>query len=543
MLRQLCFAGALAALLPLLPAQSLTTTFAGGNGLGANSTIYFDLVLAVPLSFHQFDVNSSSTVTTAGSIEVRWCAGTYIGNDTNAGAWTLGGTGTLSAAGQNTPTPVLLAAPFVLPPGNYGFAVTFLGVAQSYTNGNGTSTPGSGTNQTYSTAELTLLAGASAGGPPGTAIANTPRVFNGTIHYTIAGSGTVAQRSTYGTGCYQRFASFYEYFATSATFDLANTSMSMLWNGSGYLVLPGVTAFVPPSAAATTVTLGDDAQTAVNLSTPFPHAGGATSSLVVCSNGYVSVATGNGTGYTASAQTMLNAPQTGWWNWSDYNPSATAGGRVKFEQIGSVAYVTWDGVYDYGGTGPANANTFQFQFDSASGSVHLVMQGMSTIGGSISDARLVGFSPGGNSLDPGSTDLSVVVPQTISLPPVEAPLALAASARPVLGTSVNLVTSNAPGQNVGVNFLGFGQVPAPGVDLGFLGAAGCVALIDVNQAIGNVISNAGLPGVSMSITLPIPNDPALNGWQLFSQSLWLDATANAFGAVTSNGVALVLGNL
>ena len=48
---------------------------------------------------------------------------------------------------------------------------------------NGTTVPGTGTNQTYSTNEMTLQAGASSGGAPGTAICCQPRVFNGNIHY------------------------------------------------------------------------------------------------------------------------------------------------------------------------------------------------------------------------------------------------------------------------------------------------------------------------------------------------------------------------
>jgi hypothetical protein len=541
MLRHLVLAGALAGALPLLPAQSpLTTLYAGGNGLGANSTIYFDLQLNAPLVFTQLDVNCSSGVNTAGSIEVRWTTGTYVGNDTNAGAWTLGATATLVSAGNNQPTSCSLT-PFALPAGNYGFAVTFLGVGQSYTNGNGTSTPGTGTNQTYSTNELTLLAGGSAGGPPGTAIVNTPRVFNGAIHYQSGGGGTIAQRSTYGTGCYRRLSSFYELFSSSAAFDLSNTAISMLPTGNGYTVLPGITAYVPPSAGATTLTMTDDSQVTVALAVPFPYAGGVTSSLVVCSNGFVSVATGNGTTYTPVVNTMLNAPQTAWWNWHDYNPGSTSAGagRVKTEVIGTITYITWDGVYDLGGTSAANANTFQFQFDSGTGIVHLVFQTMSALG----NARLVGYSPGGSSTDPGPLDLSAAVPTTFTVGSTDQqPLALAASARPILGTTVNLLTSNPTVAGLGVNFLGFAQIPAPGFDLAVIGAPGCPALLDVNQAVGNVIGNA-VPGLSMSIALPIPNNTALNGLPLFSQSIWLDAAANTFGMLTSNGVALVLGNL
>jgi hypothetical protein len=535
MLRTLTMTAALAA--AALAQSPLTTTYAAGNGLGAGATIYFDVVVAVPLTFTQFDINSSSAAQTSGSIDVRWCNNTYVGNDTNAAAWTLGGSGPAIAAGANLPTPVVIT-PFSLAPGNYGMAITFNTLGMNYTNGNGTAVPGSGTNQTYATGELTLLAGASAGGAVGTAICCQPRVFNGSVYYSVSGGGgTVAQRVSYGAGCYNKKASFYENFATSAAFDLANSALSMLPTGSGYLALPGITQFVPPSAAATTLTLGDDTETTVALAAPFPHSAGATNSLTVCSNGFVSIATGNGTGYIPTPATTLSAPQTAWWAQHDYNPAAAGSGAVKFEQIAGVAYITWDGVYDYGGTAPTSANTFQFQFDTTSGAVHLVFQTMSPGG----NGRLVGYSPGGASADPGNFDLSAVLPATINLTASDlAPLALAASARPLVGTTINLTASNTTGANIGVNFLSVVQIPAPGFDLGVLGAPGCAALVDVNAGVSSVIGN--VLGLSLSAPFAIPATAPL-GVQVFSQSVWLDATQNAFGILTSNGVTLTLGNL
>ena len=84
MLKHFTLFGALAT---AVVAQSpLTTIYTGGNGLGAGSTIYFNVVLNAPLTFTQIDVNSSSVANTAGSITVRWCNNTYVGNDTNAAA-------------------------------------------------------------------------------------------------------------------------------------------------------------------------------------------------------------------------------------------------------------------------------------------------------------------------------------------------------------------------------------------------------------------------------------------------------------------------
>ncbi len=538
MLRTIALAAAFAA--AALAQSPLTTTYAGGNGLGAGATIYFDLVVAAPITLTQIDVNSSSAAGTTGSIDVRWCNGTYVGNDANAAAWTLGGSGPAVVTAPGAATPVTIS-PFTLVPGNYGMAITYNVIGMNYSNGVGTTVPGSGANQTYSTSELTLLAGASAGGAPGTAICCQPRVFNGSLYYNVAGGGgTVAQRTSYGAGCYNKASSLYEDFTSSAAFDLANSGVSFLFNGAGYVVLPGITQYVAPSATATALTLTDDSETSVALTSPLVYPGGTTSALQVCSNGFVSVAAGNGVTYTPAVPAHLNAVQTAWRNWHDYNPGATGSGAVKFEEANGIAYVTWDGVYDFGGTSAASANTFQFQFELTTGNVHLVFQTISAGG----NGRLVGYSPGGASIDPGNTDLSVVLPSSIPLGAVDQlPLSLTASARPLIGTTFNLVTGNATGTNLGVNFLGFNQIPAPGLDLGVLGAPGCAALIDVSTAIGNLIGNLGLPGVSLSVAFPLPNSTAILGQHVYSQSIWLDATQNAFGALTSNGLDLLVGNV
>jgi hypothetical protein len=531
---QFAAAGLLAA--ASLVAQSpLSTVMLGGNGLGAGSTIYFDLTVNVTATFTQIDVNSSSTIGTVGSIDVRTTPTTYVGNDTNAAAWTLQGSGPATSAGSGVPTPVTIS-PFSLAPGTYGVAITFNVIGQNYTNGNGTTVPGSGTNQTYSNAELTLLAGASAGGAPGTAICCQPRVFNGNLYYSV-GSGTVATRNTYGTGCYTRFASFYENFATAPAFDLANSAISMVPSGGGYTVLPGLTSYVAPSGTATVLALTDDSETTVALSSPMPVPGGTTSALTVCSNGFVSVATGNGTGYTPTASVMLAAPQTGWWAWHDYNPAAVGSGAVKFEEVGNTAYVTWDGVYDYAGTTAANASTQQIQFDKATGMVHFVFGTMSTLG----NGRLVGYSPGGASNDPGNRDISATLPASfsVSAPGVEGPgLGLAASARPVLGTGINIVTSNIPaGTALGATVLGLAQIN-PGLDLTFLGMPGCFQYINPSSTVVFVVG-----GPSASVPFNIPNVPAYVGIHVFAQSATFTSGLNSFGLISSNGLDLGIGNL
>src|SRR5262249_3549881 len=180
--------------------------------------------------------------------------------------------------------------------------------------------------------------------------------------------------------------------------------------GTNYSVAAGLATYQAPSGTATTLTLSDDSETTITLTSPFHYLGGTTSSLTVCSNGFVSVASGNGTQFQPSVATLLGAPQTAWWNWHDFNPAATGSGSVKFEEILGTACITWDGVWDFGGTSAANASIWQLQFDESNGNVSWVWSTMSPLGGITNTGFLVGYSPGGASTDPGTRDLSATMP-------------------------------------------------------------------------------------------------------------------------------------
>jgi len=349
-------------------------------------------------------------------------------------------------------------------------------------------------------------------------------------------SGTLATNTTLGAGCISVPASFYELFPFS-TFDLSNTGISMLPNGSGgYVTLAGVSLYVAPSGSASVLALGDDDDIAVALSAPFAYAGGTTTSLTVCSNGFVSVGAGNGTFYDPTAVDFLGNPDTGWYVWHDCNPTIPGSGQVKFEEVGGIAYITWDGVYDFGGSTAADANTFQIQFDTASGAVHFSFQAMSTtVNG---NDFLVGYSPGGASADPGSVDLSTALVGTINLPAADVlPLTLAGATRPILGTNWSLTTSNVPASVlVGVDVFGFAD---PGInDLFFLGMPGC-GLRSTLDVVGGWISTGATHGYS----LPLPNNPVFVGTHLFTTSAALQPSANAFGAITANGIDGLLGDV
>ncbi|MCA8977067.1 MAG: hypothetical protein KDC98_20260 [Planctomycetes bacterium] len=358
----------------------------------------------------------------------------------------------------------------------------------------------------------------------------------GTFPLNVAGptgSGLVATATPYGTGCVARSTSFYEQMS-AANFDLNNTAMTLLPLSPGYIGLP-IGAYVAPTAAAVPLTLPDDGEVTQPLTNTFNYDGGSTTSLTVCSNGFVSVASGNGSAYLPSISTMLNAPETAWWVWHDFNP--TAGGQVLFEEVGPTVFITWDAVWDYGGTSTANASTFQFQFDTNAGGVVIAFQTMSALAGTTNTDFLVGYSPGGASPDPGSIDISARLPGTFQVEGADlAPLSLTSVGRPVGGTTISLSTTNigatAP---FGAIMLGLND---PATDLTGIGMATCTQYTD------NLGALLFLPLGATSFLSPLTVPNAL-GIDLKVQSFVYDPASNltTLGAIASNGVNLFIGNL
>lgn len=504
----------------LLPAQSpLTTTFAHDNNGAINGCVYFDLTVTAPngVTVTGLDLNMQGS----GQVAVLTTPGTRLGVQTTTAPWTQVALGTAVGAVPGVPTPVAIPA-FALAPGSYGVAVMTAGLAHYYTNG-------TGSNQNWSNADLSLAAG-EASHVPFTAPLLAPRVVNASIHYLLGSGAIVASNTALGAGCYSRFASFYEAFANAAAFDLANSALTLTPASGGYTVAR-TGAFRPVGSVATPVTLalGDDDEITVPLT-----AGGfpGWTAMTVCSNGFVSRALGNGIGLQPDPAAMLAAPVDAFWCQHDYDP--TAGGAIRVEQGAAVTVVTWDGVWDYGGASPASANTMQLQLH-ANGVVTFAWGAMSGGG----NGHLVGYSPGGVSSDPGGRDLSALGAGSFTLALAdELPLVLAATSRPRLGTNWSLLVGNVPATALlGVRVFGTGD---PGLtDLAAIGAPGCglrstLDLLDVWP----------IAGGSHAYALAIPNAAALLGLHVFTTAaVFTNPPANAFGAVTANGIDGLLGNL
>lgn len=503
--------------------RAITTTFTSNNGLSGTSAVYFDVDVtnASGITLTGLDLALSTAAGNLGHVDVYTCPTGRAGNITTPSAWSLVGSGSVTSTGIGSPSRVVLDHSIPLSFGTVGMAITSsLGVR--YTNGNGS-------NQNYSNTDLSIACGESSSPPFATPF--SPRVANLQLLYQTGISAPQATRSNYGTGCTSTVASFYELFSTPSTFDLGNRSMTMTPAAPGYTVSSGG-LFHVPGGGAVTLALGDDATVATPvLSTPFPYQGGTASQLHVCSNGFVSVAAGNTNGFTPSTLTLLNGSQTAWYCWHDYNPVTFGSGQVLFEDVAGIAYITWNGVWNFGGSSIADANTFQFQFNLASGEVKLVWGQMANSG----NAYLVGYSPGGASVDPGNRDLTNALLSGFAISGADDVLTINALQRPIPGNLVGIVTGNVnPNTLFGAVILGLTQYPA-GISLAPQ-MAGCFQYTDGSITLPLFLGNAP----TQTVQLLIPNAVGLHA---YAQSAIFCPGANLtlLGGISSGGIDLGIG--
>lgn len=521
------------------------------------TSMYFDLSVATTITLQAIATPLLTTIGVTGQLQVYLTippTTTYVFQTFNPSVWTLAASGTIIGNGTAGQLATITATScqtatggggLVLNPGNYGVCVRYAGVNPMLTQVS--------TAQTFFNSELSVSGGALQYTPWG-ALQPGSWAFYGSLFYTV---GSVphgcAEATKYGAGCYSVSGSAYQEFndtppgaAASASAALTGRSLKFTPSGGGYVMTPGTAAFIPP-VGAVGIPAGDDFEYAITPTNSFPYPGGVASQLFVHSNGYVSVASNNvlpgGPNDVPEPQVMLSAPATAWWSWHDFNPTESGSGTLVWQEIGSVVAITWPNVESYP-TGTPNPSTLQFQFDTASGEVTILWQTVTSIGGSglvQGDDWVIGYSPGG--VSPATTPFNIVTLTSRTLPhPEVLPLTLTATAKPLLGTTFDLMTTNETGVNLGINFLSLTSLPAPGVNLGSVGMPNCFALLNLNNAVGNLISNLGIGGTSMAVSWPLPSGTTFLGIVAYSQSLWIDPAANPFGALVSNGLKLSFGN-
>ena len=352
--------------------------------------------------------------------------------------------------------------------------------------------------------------------------------------YVAANQTNCAGSVDYGVGCIERRNSFSETFATAASFDLAGQTITMLRQPSGYLVLNSIPGTIlTPSATAAIIANADDTTSTVTLSAPLPVPGGTTSALVVDSNGKIALdGTGTGSDLSSSvAELLASASSTLAVLWRDLNPAAAGSGKIKFEEVGGIAYVTWDGVYNYNTT---NAMTAQVQLNLGTGDITVVYGACTPAAGYV-----VGYSAAGPSALNNAIDLTTALANPLSVEDGELRgVKLTTSGKPFLGNAAFTWEASQVPTLLPVGFMFLGDlVLNPGVDLTFLGMPTC-----------NAYSNGNLANFPFPLTgtgtgtvpFAIPNNPVFAGAVLSSQVVAL-SLATPFNLVSSNGNAITIG--
>jgi hypothetical protein len=161
-------------------AASLTTTFAGGNGQDGNM---FEISALKTVIIRSFDGNLDPP---SDDYRIYYKAGTYTGFEDDPGAWTLVGTATnVTSNGENTPTPIPIDIDVTIPGGQtYSFYVTTEGAGSGVGYTDGTSE-----HAVYvSDANIEIREGIGIQYPFDDTY--SPRVWNGTVYYDLAGPAT-----------------------------------------------------------------------------------------------------------------------------------------------------------------------------------------------------------------------------------------------------------------------------------------------------------------------------------------------------------------
>lgn len=150
--------------------DSVTTTFAGGNGCSGGNMFNITNLGTLDYEIDAFDLNFSTTGTSNATFHYI-PNGTYLGNETNAPAWTLLTTETVNVTASGGPTHVPLTTSVTIPAGaTYAIYVEY---AANYTTG----------ATVVSNGVFSLDMGAGLCSPFGGV--NNGRTFNGTVYYKV----------------------------------------------------------------------------------------------------------------------------------------------------------------------------------------------------------------------------------------------------------------------------------------------------------------------------------------------------------------------
>lgn len=531
----------------------------------------FDLNNNGAISISRVDMNlyndGSVNLDQRGNVavaEIWTCATTRVGNELVASAWTLAGSGTLTVAGFNEDSIASFPTPVTIPAGTYGVAVNIkacsptLSAASANVANCGPLNP------------LVILPTVQPNVPLGATdqfmvLSNTVTqrdfTFSGVgashgcnieIHYTPAASAGYVQK--YGDGCYSKPPSWYEFFnvtTTPGTFDISNSGIQCVPNGSSYIVAQGVAAITPPlstSLTTTTPAVGnndDGLYAAITLPWSFPYANGSTpgstTQIMIGTNGivFLSGTATNSFGAYPGVTSWLNdlpsiAPAYG--DWDATGASGAIGGiYYDVDPSNTKVYITWQGLPEWVPTLPSTGTVTCQLVMHSSGLIEMIY-------GTVAQATagcpiITGFTPGNGAGNPGNRDLAVAgAVLGFTSGDGSVPAILGMDARPIIGTTPNLVTSNVkPTTLFTILVVGFSAV-TPGADLSGFGMPGCF------QYVAPAITNGSFFNNGVALTpLGIPNNPSYVGINIRAQSAPFQSGENPAGILTSNALCIRVG--
>ena len=297
--------------------------------------------------------------------------------------------------------------------------------------------------------------------------ATSTQVLAGGMYQLNLVLGQHASHVKYGTGCHsyvQDDSNLFSFFpdVASAKTALDGNALVFTKTANGYVanwqVGTAAALYVPPSPGAVIIANADNTTTAITPSAAIPVPGGTESTWTVSSNGILTAGNpGNQT--TSSTPTLAaTAAQTrlAFYTWCNHNPAETGSGKVRWEEVGGVLLVTFEGVEFSGGTPTLAPSTFQWQVDMTTGDVKMLWTSFSA-SNSTSDV-LVGCTLAGAGLTPvsqGLTQTGYVLEPDATL----VPMTLSASPRPVINPSsvvtytIGNIPEIAPGSGLYLSFL------------------------------------------------------------------------------------------
>jgi hypothetical protein len=341
------------------------------------------------------------------------------------------------------------------------------------------------------------------------------QVFVGSCYQLNAVDTNHACHKAFGTGCHDYgldYSNLFQLFpdVPSAKAALDGNALLFTRTADGYIAnwLPGLAGslYVAPSGGATVVANGSATTETITPSVAIPIPGGVAPTWTISSEGVLTAAIEGNQGTSSSVTLANTASETGlaWYTWINQNPTEAGSGKIKWEEVGSVLYVTFDGVEVGVGSPTVAPGTYQYQIHTTTGDVTMVWTSFS-ISNSTSDV-LVGCTLAGAGLTPVSETLSAVASHVLE--PDPAPMALSAAPAPIINpsTSVTYTASNVPeflpgsGIYLGTMFLSVNPLPG-GFDLtGILTTVpGCNAYIaTLDLDLGGVLNVA--PTLSWNFT-------------------------------------------